>query len=110
MRTLARSVVPFLRLHGSACTKEVTKAPNLESMNNRKPVFITSGLLGLLTIQFISYGQVATVNQSGSGNFTNIQAAIDSGASTIVITDSGHYVENLEIGSPTGLGGDPLNG
>jgi len=79
-------------------------------MNNRKPVFITSGLLGLLTIQFISYGQVATVNQSGSGNFTNIQAAIDSGASTIVITDSGHYVENLEIGSPTGLGGDPLNG
>ena len=39
-----------------------------------------------------------TVNQSGSGNFTSIQAAIDSGASLITITDSGHYVENLEIG------------
>jgi len=38
-----------------------------------------------------------TVNQSGSGNFTNIQAAIDSGATTITITDSGQYLENLQI-------------
>ncbi len=51
-----------------------------------------------------------TVNQTGTGNFTTIQAAIDSGASLITITDSSNYVENLEIGSPAGLGGDPLNG
>src|SRR5882672_5971078 len=38
-----------------------------------------------------------TVNQSGSGNFTNIQAAIDSGATTITITDRGQYLENLQI-------------
>ncbi len=51
-----------------------------------------------------------TVNQSGAGDFTTIQAAINSGASLITITDSSNYVENLEIGSPDGLGGDPLNG
>jgi hypothetical protein len=48
-----------------------------------------------------SWAVSVTVNKSGSGNFTNIQAAIDSGASQITITDSGHYVENLEIGSPS---------
>src|SRR5437867_7475429 len=40
-----------------------------------------------------------TVNQSGAGNFTTIQAAISSGASLITITDSSNYVENLEIGN-----------
>jgi len=43
-----------------------------------------------------------TVNKSGSGNYTNIQDAIAStatnGATLITITDSGHYVENLQIG------------
>jgi len=51
-----------------------------------------------------SWAVTVTVNQSGSGNFTNIQAAIDSGADIITITDSGHYVENLEIGSPASGG------
>lgn len=48
------------------------------------------------------------VNQSGAGGaFTTIQAAIDSGADTITITDSGNYVENVEIGDPDN-GGKPV--
>src|SRR5690349_5569976 len=42
-----------------------------------------------------------TVKQGGGGDFTTIQSAIDSGASTVTIIDSGHYVENLEIGNPS---------
>lgn len=42
-----------------------------------------------------------TVNKTpGAGDFTSIQAAIDSGATTITVTDSQQYLENLEIGSP----------
>jgi len=52
-------------------------------------------------------GSSVTVNQSGTGNYTNIQAAIDSGASVITITDSGHYVEDLQIGDPS-TGGPPV--
>ncbi len=41
------------------------------------------------------------VNQSGAGGaFTSIQAAIDSGAKEIIITDSGTYLEDLQIGTP----------
>src|SRR5690349_19043621 len=40
-----------------------------------------------------------TVNKSGAGDFTTIQAAINSGATLITITDSSNYVENLEIGN-----------
>jgi hypothetical protein len=40
-----------------------------------------------------------TVNKSGTGDFTTIQAAINSGATLITITDSTNYVENLEIGN-----------
>ncbi len=46
------------------------------------------------------------VNQSGAnGAYTTIQAAIDSGADVITITDSSTYVENLEIGDPDNRGG-----
>jgi hypothetical protein len=48
-----------------------------------------------------------TVNKSGSGNYTTIQAAINSGATNITITDSGTYVEDLQIGS-LGAGGSPV--
>ena len=40
-----------------------------------------------------------TVNKSGAGDFTTIQAAISSGATLITITDSTNYVENIEIGN-----------
>jgi len=52
-------------------------------------------------------GTTKTVNQSGTGDYTSIQAAIDSGASTITITDSGNYQEDLQIGDPTQVGGGP---
>jgi hypothetical protein len=45
-----------------------------------------------------------TVNKSGAGDFTTIQAAINSGATLITITDSTNYVENLEIGTQDGGG------
>lgn len=48
-----------------------------------------------------------TVNKSGTGDFTTIRAAINSGASTITITDSGNYVEDLQIGNPD-TGGPPV--
>ncbi|MFH1740880.1 MAG: right-handed parallel beta-helix repeat-containing protein [bacterium] len=47
----------------------------------------------------------AVVNKAGTGGaFTTIQAAIDSGADAITITDSGVYEENLEIGDPVSGG------
>ncbi len=45
-----------------------------------------------------------TVNQSGGGDFTSVQAALDSGATEIIITDSAVYDENIEIGSPSDRG------
>lgn len=49
-----------------------------------------------------------TVNKAGTGGaYTTIQAAINSGASTITITDSGTYVEDLQIGS-LGSSGSPV--
>jgi hypothetical protein len=45
-----------------------------------------------------------TVNKSGTGDFTTIQDAINSGATLITITDSTNYVENLEIGTQDGGG------
>ncbi len=49
-----------------------------------------------------------TVNKAGTGGaYTTIQAAIDSGASTITITDSGTYVEDLQIGT-LGSSGSPV--
>ena len=57
-------------------------------------------VVALLIPVVASWAVSVTVNKSGSGNFTNIQVAIDSGASEITITDGGHYVENLEIGNP----------
>ena len=47
------------------------------------------------------------VNKAGTGNYTTIQEAINSGASLVTITDSGNYIENLEIGDPA-IGGDPV--
>lgn len=45
------------------------------------------------------------VNKSGAnGAFTTIQAAVDSGATTITITDSGTYDENVRIGTTAGRG------
>jgi len=56
-------------------------------------------IVGLLATS--SFGLTAEVNKAGSGGaFTTIQAAIDSGATDIVITDSGRYEENLQIGDP----------
>ena len=57
-----------------------------------------------------SWAASVTVNQSlplGGGNYTNIQAAIDSGASIITITDSGTYKEDVQIGDPA-AGGSPV--
>src|ERR1017187_3645306 len=51
-------------------------------------------------------GQV-TVNQSGSGNYTTISAAISAGETNILITDSGHYVETVQIGNPALIVGGP---
>src|SRR5256885_4849458 len=64
-------------------------------------------VMALLIPVVSSWAVSVTVNKSGTGNFTNIQAAIDSGASEITITDSGHYVENLEIGNPN-TGSSPV--
>ena len=50
------------------------------------------------------------VNQSGpsgSTNFTSIMAAVTSGATNIIITDSAQYFENVQIGDPTLLVGGP---
>jgi hypothetical protein len=47
-----------------------------------------------------------TVAKSG-GNYTTIQAALNSGASTITITDSGTYQEDLTIGT-LGSPGSPV--
>src|SRR5437899_7550712 len=54
----------------------------------------------LLVPAFSAWAASVTVKQSGGGDFTTIQAAINSGASTITIIDSAHYVENLESGDP----------
>ena len=70
----------------------------------KKSIYAASVLLvGVISGWAVS----VTVNQSlpvGGGNYTNIQAAIDSGASTITITDSGHYVEDVQIGDPIANG------
>ena len=52
-------------------------------------------------------GPSVTVRKDGTGNFTTIQAAINSGASIITITDSGNYVEDLQIGD-IATGGPPV--
>lgn len=54
----------------------------------------------LLVLALGGWAAAVTVNQSGGGDFTTIQAAIDSGATEITITDSANYVENVEIGDP----------
>ncbi|MBI3852826.1 MAG: hypothetical protein HY298_21435 [Verrucomicrobia bacterium] len=74
-----------------------------ETLNARKDNRMkkTSFAVAALLIPIVSSWAVSvTVKQSGGGDYTNIQAAIDSGASTITIIDSAHYVENLEIGNP----------
>ena len=58
-------------------------------------------IVGLLLWSPQVFSVTVEVNKAGTnGAFTSIQAAIDSGADDIKITDSGVYVENLEIGDP----------
>src|SRR5438128_3052996 len=56
-------------------------------------------LMAFLSPVVCNWAASVTVNQSGSGDYTNIQAAINSGATTITVTDSAQYFENLEIGA-----------
>lgn len=70
---------------------------------NRKsvvPVGFIFGAVGAWAATAVTFNQTP-----GAGDFTTIQAATDSGASVITITDSGYCVENLEIGSPDSPGG-----
>ena len=66
-------------------------------------------IVAALLVPVVASGATsATVRKDGAGGaYTTIQAAINSGASTITITDSGNYVEDLQIGD-TGTNGPPV--
>src|SRR6185436_12980290 len=64
-------------------------------------------LMGLMLSVAAAWPAAVTVNKAGTGNYTTIQEAINSGASQITITDSETYLESLEIGDPF-IGGDPV--
>jgi len=65
----------------------------------KKSIYVLSALLVAAVSGWAATS--ATVNKAGTGGaYTTIQAAIDSGASTVTITDSGTYLEDVQIGDP----------
>jgi hypothetical protein len=64
-------------------------------------------LVGLMLSVAAAWPAGVTVNKAGTGDFTSIQEAINSGASLITITDSETYLESLDIGDPI-IGGDAV--
>jgi len=63
-------------------------------------VMCRNGIVSFSTRRF--GGNLRHVNKTpGAGDFTSVQAAIDSGATTITITDSGTYKEDVTIGDPS---------
>lgn len=68
----------------------------------KSSVFVT-----LACVALVSSGWAVNVAQDGSGDFTSIQAALDSGATEITITDSGVYDEIVMVGNQAS-GGDAV--
>ena len=71
----------------------------------KKNLWIVAALLVPVVASWA--GPSVTVRKDGTGNYTSIMAAITNGASIITITDSGTYVEDVQIGDPN-AGGPPV--